>query len=628
MKVRIDNYTKENNRYTNIKVVSEDGKEVIYKDTAELCLALSKVKGLEFENFRINPNFKLIVSNNSKSNNNDIGQRIENLERLVSNLAYKVPQAIDRNTSVLSIIDRGQKSISENVSSLPSKMGTDEKLEDIREKLGNIESLLLDLKISSDKNYSLTEELCEKVKENSGYIKKLEKLDTTIYDIIVKKLNDKLISDKQHKYPRNSADLNTWRYDGLPREALHFEYSYDKNGNLKYDIANKEQDCISAFSGINLPTSGLKLDYEPNLIIVCRDAVEFYDNCRVCITKAVANDLNNKTEDKLQTLDDTSLNLLLVTATNSVMLGIKNYEYGLQNKVYAVGTMGTALSILFSCFKVIKNETLSWLDLIGNNRARVKNRSLNINYEVTANNSTLGVATNDIVNTSDTLDTLEVSLAENIKKYVIYTCRIFNVNMQKSMVYMDWTNKLMKRVGKRNEKWKNYVDLRNKPCYKFVKNTLVTSAVFDMRLFMVYLIYCQQPYFGFNVKDYELNNNTVVSGNERANREALFNILQNAYFAAKLILLTVDNVDMIQKDDRVKWLDNYDWVGTQYGYDRDNPEECEKYLHIEEFLKYLKLGICIQGLSPICADKLVSLFCKYGHILWLVDKDKSDRSLL
>ena len=42
---------------------------------------------------------------------------------------------------------------------------------------------------------------------------------------------------------------------------------------------------------------------------------------------------------------------------------------------------------------------------------------------MTANNSTLGVATNDIVNTSDTLDTLEVSLAENIKKYVIYSLK-------------------------------------------------------------------------------------------------------------------------------------------------------------------------------------------------------------
>ena len=56
MKLRIKNYKKVSNRYTDIVVVSEDNSyKHIFPDTSSLALALSNMKNVEFENFSINP---------------------------------------------------------------------------------------------------------------------------------------------------------------------------------------------------------------------------------------------------------------------------------------------------------------------------------------------------------------------------------------------------------------------------------------------------------------------------------------------------------------------------------------------------------------------------------------------
>ena len=142
-----------------------------------------------------------------------------------------------------------------------------------------------------------------------------------------------------------------------------------------------------------------------------------------------------------------------------------------------------------------------------------------------------------------------------------------------------------------------------------------------MRLYMTFLKYCQQPYFGFVVRKEHLGTKDRIGNNEQQIREFLFNRLQNAYFAAKIMLIDCKDSNMLPIDKRLDWLDSYDVVGVMYGYDRTNFTECQKYLHIEKFLEYLKLGICMQDISPLCADKLVQLFCNYGKVNWQVDKD-------
>ena len=87
------------------------------------------------------------------------------------------------------------------------------------------------------------------------------------------------------------------------------------------------------------------------------------------------------------------------------------------------------------------------------------------------------------------------------------------------------------------------------------------------------------------------------------------------------MLIDCKDSNMLPIDKRLDWLDSYDVVGVMYGYDKTNFAECQKYLHIEKFLEYLKLGICMQDISPLCADKLVQLFCNFGKINWQVDKD-------
>ena len=60
-----------------------------------------------------------------------------------------------------------------------------------------------------------------------------------------------------------------------------------------------------------------------------------------------------------------------------------------------------------------------------------------------------------------------------------------------------------------------------------------------------------------------------MSAKEKQVREFLFNRLQNAYFAAKIMLIDCKDSNMLPIDKRLDWLDSYDVVGVMYGYDRD-----------------------------------------------------------
>lgn len=608
MKLRIVDYKKVSNRYTDIVVVSEDTKyKNIFPDTSSLTLELSKMKNVEFENFCISPfqlkavQTKSVQPKESNSNTKDLniikGMLLELINRPDVNAVLQIQ---DDKNKIISL-EQEVKRLSQNITVLRNQ--------------------IVSLENNLNNNFSITQSLEESI---SDKIDELKKNVDPMYDIIVSKLNDKLIQEKAHKYPKCDSDLNTWRYKGLKREALNFEASITPDG-IVYDSINSEEQCRSAFAEINLPTSKLVLNYNAIDILKCREYTEFFDGCRIIASKALSNDLNKKSELKVQSLDDSELTCTIAALNVSIMQSLRVVEDNLVdakgNKMYVAGTLGAVFSVCLLFMKMLGKFGVSFLDFNGVNFFNVYNRAIHTNYGTSGSDSTLGLYGDEVLNTFDT------KLQDDMKSYMVYSCRLFTTNTQKALIYN--SEKLVRRYGVEHAK---YVDIKKLPCYEFVKNTLVTSANYDLRLFMVYLIYCQQPYFGFKIKasksQYKetLGRTNVVSGNNYKERVALFTILQNAYFSAKMMLLDVKDDDMIPREKRLDWLNSYDWIDKEEsGYNRHSYYDNQKYLHIERFLEYLKLGICMQGVSPICADKLVQLFCDYGHIAWIVDEDYSER---
>lgn len=601
MKLRITNYKKVSNRYTDIVVVSEDNTyKNIFQDTSSLTLALSKMKNVEFMNFGINP-FQLKAMQTKESSTKDLniikGMLLELINRPDATTLLQVQDDKDKIKS----LEQEVKRLSQNIIVLKNQIAS--------------------LETNLNNNFSITQSLEESIRDRIDDIKKTV---DPMYDIIVSKLSARLIQDKAHKYPKCDSDLNTWRYKGLKREALNFEAKITQDG-IVYDVSNTEEQCRSAFAEINLPTSKLILNFNPIDIMKCREYTEFFDDCRLVASKALSNDLNKKTELKVQSLDDAEVTCTIAALNVSIMQSLRVIEDNLVdakgNKLYVAGTLGTVFSVCLLFMKILGKSGISMLDSRGVNFFNVYNRAVHTNYGTSGSDSTLGIYGEEVLNTFDT------SIQDDMKSYMIYSCRLFTINTQKALIYN--SEKLVRRYGVEHAK---YVDIKKLPCYEFVKNTLVTSANYDLRLFMVYLIYCQQPYFGFKVKTSKsqyketLGRANVVSGNNYNERIALFTILQNAYFAAKMMLLDAKDSDMIQREKRLDWLNSYDWIDREEkGYNKHSYYDNQKYLHIERFLEYLKLGICIQGISPICADKLVQLFCDYGHVAWIVDEDFSER---
>ena len=232
MKLRIKNYKKVSNRYTDIVVVSEDNSyKHIFPDTSSLALALSKMKNVEFENFSINP-FQLKAVQTKETTNVLNQQDLALIRTMVEELLSR-PEV---DTTALIPVDN-------------------------TDRLNHIEA---EIKQKLDIQYNMSKQINDFIHTNVRNIKdylqqKLEPMYMTVVDNLYKELKEK----DRTKYGKCESDKNTWRYDALPKEALNFVGSLKDDGtniSVVYDeLINDENSCKTAFAGINLPTSALRL---------------------------------------------------------------------------------------------------------------------------------------------------------------------------------------------------------------------------------------------------------------------------------------------------------------------------------------------------------------------------------
>ena len=586
MKLRIKNYKKVSNRYTDIVVVSEDNSyKHIFPDTSSLALALSKMKNVEFENFSINP-FQLKAVQTKETTNVLNQQDLALIRAMVEELLSR-PEV---DTTALIPVDN-------------------------TDRLNHIEAELAEIKQKLDIQYNMSKKMNDFIQDNVLVIKdylqkKLEPMYMTVVDNLYKELKEK----DRTKYGKCESDKNTWRYDALPKEALNFVGSLKDDGtniSVEYDeLINDENSCKTAFAGINLPTSALRLSYCPTDIVKMRDLVKIMAETRVVTENALKADGNVTKTANLEKSSDLELNMLLSCYNSMILTGLKGFSNLAGD---TIGKCSLCYTLVVGVFKVMRTSITTEAANFGKNGSTINSFGDNLAFGSRLQDSTFSVESTMLGKITPEI------ISNNLKNYILESCRVMTINKRKS--FIKGTN--AERHPSRIKKLKDNpdFDIKKSPCYKFVKNTAVTCVAADIRLYMTFLKYCQQPYFGFVVKKENLGTKDRIGNNEQQIREFLFNRLQNAYFAAKIMLIDCKDSNMLPIEDRLDWLDSYDVVGVMYGYDKTNFTECQKYLHIEKFLEYLKLGICMQDISPLCADKLVQLFCNYGKINWQVDKD-------
>ena len=592
MKATIVNYEKQSNRYKNIRVKFDNGTIKTYKDTAELRLELSRYQNLVCTNFDITPDFKyhpdVIKTGNTTPTNTSTNE--VDLTEIKSMLTALLARPELDMTSLVPVDNSGRLDrIEQNIAAIMQKL---------------------------DMQYNMSAQIQNYIQNNTEEIKDyLHKKIEPMYLAVVDNLYKELKKRGKAKYGKCESDKNTWRYESLPEEALNFvgEIKHDANGYLSvaYDeLMNDESDCRNAFSGINLLTSGLNLEYNSVDILKMRDLVKIMAETRIVTEKALDNDADVTKTKGIENSSDLELNLLLGCYNSIILTGLKGISTAVNDKI---GKASLCYTLVVGVFKVIGTEIRAVTASGGLSSSAINAYGVDLPYGARLQDSTLSVD-------ATVFDKLtQQDLGTNLKNYVLESCRVLTINKRKS--FIKGTN--AEKHPSRMKQLKNKLDLdiKKSPCYKFVKNTAVTCVTADIRLYMTYLQYCQQPYFGFVVRKYKIGTKDRVGNNEQQVREFLFTRLQNAYFAAKIMLMDCQDANMVIGLDRLNWLDAYDYVGTSYPYDRTNFRDCQRYLHIERFLEYLKLGICMQDISPLCADKLVQLFCNYGKIDWKVDSD-------
>lgn len=647
MKVRLVDYKKNSNRFVNLVLQTEYGQRLCFKDTSELTFFMD-TKGKNFNgstlepvNFTLNP-FKLTADVSSSDDSGRAGKResallaikvdklsekvdtiIKSQERLgrcinsLNNRPYNTEDVSNR----LDLVLREQGVLSTRLENLT----IDERLENLE---NNISLILSQMRLNTQTLSSDMLRLSHKLEQQgitigeyySDIIRKLDPLHSNFMALISK---EKVNSNK-YNYPKCGSDLNTWRYDSLPAIATCFNLDTDDNNNRF--IVEGDSQVKDAFSKINTPTSNLNISFDADVILSAREFVQMYDKCRKLTENVYVNDLENSKE-SVSINNDIIYTASAITAVNQVCnYGVKVIDTGIKgaSSSYVVGAIGCVLSVCVCLAKILKSEVDSTADFFGMKGIRVKNRGLKLNRNTNLNNSVLSHR-NDIVEKSlesaearkfdgDILSFLSDDAnfnQETLISAMMFNCRLFTVEALNSLACK--SGYLVQRAE----------GVRNTPIYNYISKTNAKGSSPDNRLFLTYLRYYQQPYFGYTVLRDKAGVKDYIAGNTQKERKALFDCLQNAYFAAKMLLLCDSDVDLCDRKERWNWLNSYEWIGSSY-YDSSNVRMRADYYHIEKFLKYMKICLCIQNLSPLCADKLLQMFCKYGKIDFKVDKNTDD----
>lgn len=562
MLVKIVSFKKESNRYTDIVLASEDGQKRVFKSTAELTLALSNASNVEYDNFQLNP-FHLTASGQTKTTDDtkDDNSDIKEIKQMLQNMT------------------------------LPAV--TDEaRLRRIEAELAYIHRKLDD---TTD-----AQNMKEYIEENFDKITKYlsEKIDP-MYDTIINTLYAEVQNRDKKKFTKCSSDDKEWRYEALPKEALNFVAKVDDMGNVVFDERlNTEQAVKNAFSGINNATSNLTIPYNSAELLTAQKLVKTFDDLRLTTEEVLDNDANVTKNKSIESSSDKEVNLMIGAYSSAFSYILKGADEILKCQS---GGLGVLSMLTLSAFNVIKTEAANAAIDLGNKYLAVNARGKKLPTGTHTKDSLYQIPTNHMT-------------WQDIKTYMFNSCKIMTINRRKAFI-----KGTVAEIHASRRYAGSLQEIKNSDCYEYIKHTVVTSVVYDVRLYLTFLRYCQQPYFGFNAQGQ--GKQDMISGNEQKIREFLFDRLQNAYFTAKTLLYDCNEPNMIEKGKRLDWLDATNWVGTAYGYDRNNFKDCQDYLHIEKFLEYLKIGLCMQNLSPLCADKLIQIFCNYGKINWSVDTD-------
>ena len=306
-------------------------------------------------------------------------------------------------------------------------------------------------------------------------------------------------------------------------------------------------------------------------------------------------------------------------------LGLRHIENTIKNaltndkatkaigQAIVVGTAGSTLSIALLLGYLGINKTRNTADMLGFKGERIARRAYKTNGNEnirTSVNSRYGEDVKNILTTDIIHDTDEdkenylngnVVDIDTLFNAMFYDCRIFTVDKLSALTKKPAGFNKVHRI-------RDIEDIN-----KYIKGTNAKNMSEDMRLFLVYLRYYQQAFFGYNLKEDGFTKASYVVGSEQESKKALFDCLQNAYFTAKHMLIVEPEGDGTNPDSLPIRKERIDWLNKINTIHDGNEIKC-----LEFMLKIMKMCLCIQGISPICADKLLQMYCNYGNIVFRV----------
>lgn len=623
MKVWIIDFKKEHNKFVQIKLRNELGEIRICSDTSELKLLVDTLN-LTPENFKFDPNFRYLGSSSRSTNTSDAEVR-----RLASK--------IDRLNDKLELLSRGQTTINRSINGfnttlpqlingiqLPTPINTNSletKLDNIN---ANVISILnnlgvMDAHLMQKANAIETELISQHGDITNAFVDINSKLDP-MWRHAQKEIFAYNHKPYEYPYPECKSDKNTWRYKGLPSIATHFALD-PRTGEILDDITTEAE---AAFNEINNAESNITLTFDAKLIALARTYVETYDRCRKVANATFEGDLGNAKEAELVASD-----IAYYSAAGNMVS--KTLDYGLKEILYGVG--GTELvkagglaagvglllgEMTYHLGKIIADDNGLKIERFGS-RARHLDDNSDFKGSVLASNkrdAEMALTSGDIHNnendklqylTDDGTYDKEVFLSA-----MLYDCRCFTIESLNSLVAKRCTNV-----------FNNYT--KHSEYHDYLSQSNAKDITEDRRLMYVYLRYYQQPYFGYNVTDKDKDNKKVkrgtkdyIQGTSQTARKVLFDCLQNAYFASKVMLFLEDDNRFPIRKERIEWLHKTNWIiGGNAQYHNEE-------VFLKKLLAYMKLCLCIQNLSPLCADKLLQMFCDYGNIDYKVTRNTDD----
>ena len=613
MKVRIVDFKKSGNKYIDLVLQPEQGCAKTFKNTAELVLFMDTYKELEPINFTLNP-FKLITNRQKDSSNN----QVDSLKLSIK--VDKLSEKVDSIIKTQGVLNKSIKSLGNN-----KQLPIEDKLDVID---NNVNFILNYLGIMEDSLSSKIDEMTEVLYDRGlslecAFDNLMKKVDP-LYNNMMEQISKEAYKPYTYSYPKCNSDFNNWRYKSLPEVATHF--ALNTRGDSVLGTISDE--ARIAFEEINNPTSMLHIDFDPKIIVSAREFIEIYDKCRKVTESAFYNDMGNIKESVMSNNDIGYYAAAGTMANQLSMQGIRILEDSMKDatgkKLYVTGTWGAVVTAMLCLGKMMKREIDSTSDMIGVKSSRIKHRGYKLNYNTGVTGSVLSRNASDISNVASTGDAhntsedkeLYLKLDDTFDKdaflsAMLYNCRVFTI---------ETLNALVSKSGYSIKRG----NIKGTPIYDYINKTNAKGIAEDKRLFLVYLRYYQQPFFGFNVIKDRAGTKDYIAGNTQLSRKALFDCLQNAYFTAKVLLFTDEDPELIPHIKRWDWLSSYDWVGSSY-YDENDIQVKEECYHIKKFLEYMKICLCIQNLSPLCADMLLQMFCKYGKISFRVDGNNDDR---